>query len=179
MSVRRSIRSTYGTFEPQLHGVARLRQQVRQCHTALDEDAAAWLRKPRSPRLGLYLHALCIEDITIQSVLRERAPLFTSFWPNVDSKADVAALRKYVEAVYAATDAYLVELPSDGLSRRVDLVKLGLGRHTVGWLTRRFVVQEVARICSEIADANGSSGTERLQRGVPPNSPVLAHAGVS
>jgi hypothetical protein len=179
MSISRRIRSPRATFEPHLYGVARLRQQVQQCHTDLEEGAAAWLHKPPSPPLRLYLHALCVEDVTIQSVLRERAPLFTSFWPNVGGQADVAALRQYARAVYASTDAYLVELPSDGLSRVVDLCKLGLGRRTVGWVTRRFVVQELAHICSEIAGCNGSSGTARIHPSLPSNPPMLAHAGVS
>jgi hypothetical protein len=178
MSIRR-IRSAHETFEPHARGVPRLRQQVRQCHTALNEGVASWLRKPPSPPLGLYLHALCVEDITIQSLLRERAPLFTSFWPDVGGEAEVASLRLYAEAVYASTDAYLVQLPTDGLTRSVDLRKLGLGRRTVGWLTRRFVVQEVARICSEITDGNRSSRTTSFLLRSPTTSPVLACAGVS
>src|SRR5580704_14312470 len=115
-----------------------LRLQVRQCHIDLDEAAATALHKrhgPKSwsPAVRLYLHALCVEDITIQSVLRERAPLFSSFWPNLEGPTDVTALRHYARAVYAATDAYLAELPSDGLSRLVDLRKLRSGRRTVAW----------------------------------------------
>jgi hypothetical protein len=143
----------------------------------LDEGVAAWLHKPASPPLQLYLHALCVEDITIQSVLRQGAPLFTSFWQNVGGQADVAALRQYARAVYDSTDAYLVELPSDGLSRVVDLCKLGLGRRTVGWVTMRFVVQELAHICSEITGVNGSSETAQIDPSLRSNPPVLAHPG--
>jgi len=99
----------------------------------------------------MYLHALCIEDITIQSVLRNGAPLFTSFWPNLYGPSDAAAVRQYARAVHASTGAYLAGLPSEGLSTIVDLGNLGLGRRTVMWVTRRFVVQELERICREIA----------------------------
>jgi hypothetical protein len=178
MSIR-GVRSPHGTFELHVRGVARVRQQVRQSHTALDEGVTAWLHKPPSPPLRLYLHALCVEDITMQSVLRQGAPLFTSFWPNVGGRANVAALCKYARAVYASTDAYLVELPSDGLSRIVDHCKLGLGRRTMGRVIRRFIVQELAHICCEIAGRDGSSGTAGIHPSLRSSSPVLAHAGGS
>jgi hypothetical protein len=137
---------------------AALRLQVRQCHTDLDQSAAAWLHKPFGSKpwaapVRLYLHALCVEDITLQSVLRDSAPLFTSFWPNLYGPSDLVTLRQYARAVHAFTDTYLAGLPADGLSRSVDLRKLGLGRHTVMWVTRRFVVEEIGRISSEIAQS--------------------------
>ena len=106
---------------------------------------------PWSPPVRLYLHALCVEDITIQSVLRGCAPLFISFWPNLYGPADSAAVRQYARAVHASTDAYLAGLPSEGLSTIVDLGTLGLGQRTVMWVTRRFVVQELERISREMA----------------------------
>jgi hypothetical protein len=149
--------------------LAVLRKQVRQCHADLDAGAAAWLRKPgsskpRSARLRLYLHALCVEDITIQSLLREDAPLFTSLSRSLGGPDDVAAIRKYARAVHASTDAYLADLPSTGLDRVVDLRKLGLGRRSLVWVTRRFVVQELAQICSEIAGDAGASRTARIRQ---------------
>jgi hypothetical protein len=157
--------------------LAVLRKQVRQCHADLDAGAAAWLRKPgsskpRSARLRLYLHALCVEDITIQSLLREDAPLFTSLLRSRGGPDDVAAIRKYARAVHASTDAYLLDLPSTGLDRVVDLRKLGLGRRSLVWVTRRFVVQELAQICSEIAGDAGASGTARIRQ--TPASAVMA-----
>ena len=133
-----------------------LRLLVRQSQADLDQSVVAWLHKasaarPWSAPVRLYLHALCIEDITIQSVLRESVPLFTSFFPNLYGPADVAALRQYARAVHQFTDAYLAELPADGLSRLVDLRKLGLGQHSVQWVTRRFVIQELEHIACEIA----------------------------
>jgi hypothetical protein len=140
-----------------------MRREIRQCHTDLEACAAMWLiqepdgSKAWSARARLYLHALCIEDITIQSVLRERAPLFASLWPDLSGPADLAALHTYARAVYSSTEAYFVELPADGLSRSVDLRKLGLGRRTVAWIARRFVVQELGHICAEIDGATGAA----------------------
>jgi len=135
---------------------AALRLLVRQAHANLDQSVAAWLHKvpvarPWTTPVRLYLHALCIEDVTIQSVLRDSVPLFMSFFPNLYGPADVVALRQYARAVYQFTDAYLAVLPGDDLSRVVDLRKLGLGQHSVQWVTRRFVIQELERIACEIA----------------------------
>jgi hypothetical protein len=141
---------------------AALRLLVRQSHADLEQSVAVWLHRapaarPWSVPVRLYLHALCIEDITIQSVLRESVPLFTSFFPNLYGPTDVAALRQYARAVHAATDAYLADLPANiGLSRIVDLRRLGLGQHSVQWVTRRFVIQELEQIACEIA-----CGTDR------------------
>jgi hypothetical protein len=132
-------------------------------HADLDTMTAARLEgepsssAPNSPPVQLYMHALCVEDITIQSVLRQTTPLFTSVWRNVGGPADAAALRQYAEAVYAATDAYLLGLASDGLQRVVDLRKLGMGRRTVGSIIRRFVLQELEHIRGEIVGRVSSS----------------------
>jgi hypothetical protein len=135
-------------------------------HLALDDGAAVWLHegsysKPWPSPLRLYLHALCVEDITIQSVLGEGAPLFTSLWHNESGPPSLPALREYAEAVYTSTDAYLDGLSTNALTRIVDLARLGMGWHAVGWVIRRFVVQECGHICAEIAKDNLAEETER------------------
>jgi hypothetical protein len=85
----------------------------------------------------------------------------------LDAEPSSAPLRLYVHALCvedAATDAYLGGLPSDGLRRVVDLQKQGLGRRTGGWVTRRFVVEELRRIGSEIG-GDDSPGTTAGDRG--------------
>lgn len=156
--------AAYATFESHLDAVGLLRQQVRQCHKDLDASAADWLQEARSSAawstpVRLYVHALCVEDSTVQSVLREDPQLFTSLLTDLGGPAD--ALRQYARAVYASTDAYLSELSPDGLSQVVDLYKLGVGRRTVGWVIRRFVVVELARIGCEIAAATAPSTATR------------------
>ncbi|MDQ6671358.1 MAG: hypothetical protein M3069_11525 [Chloroflexota bacterium] len=154
----RGIRAAHASSEAGLDAVALLRQQIRQSHSHLDACAATWLHPPPSSSawsrpVGLYLHAVCVEDITIQSVLRNHAPLFTSFSPNLGVAADPAALREYARAVYAATEAYVAELTPAGVCQAVDLYRLGLGRQTVGWVIKRFVIAELAHICSQISRA--------------------------
>jgi hypothetical protein len=163
----------YSMFKPHPDGMARLRQQVRHGHLELNADAAVWLAtatysRPWPMPVRLYLHALCVEDITMQSVLQGAAPLFTSMWPNEFSPANLPALRHYAAAVHAATDAYLAELTSDGLDRIVDLARLGLGPRTLAWVIRRFVVDELARICGELSRGSRSEPDRQ-------NPPGLAH----
>ncbi len=150
----------------------------RSCASGSDNATATWTGARRractphatqecgSSPVRLHLHGLIVEDITIQSVLRESVPLFTSFFPNLYGPADLASLRQYARAVHQSTDAYLAELSADGLSRLVDLGKLdGLGQHSVQWVTRRFVIQELEQIACEIAcGADRPSGRLQLVR---------------
>ncbi|MGI9145222.1 MAG: hypothetical protein ACR2IK_01520 [Chloroflexota bacterium] len=152
----RDNREACATFQPHLDAVAPLRREVRQSHAKLDELGVAGLANPHSspawsPAVGLYVHAMCVEDITIQLVLRDVAPLFTSFCPSLGNHVDRSALARYARAVQASTDAYLAELSSDGLSHLVDLGTLGLGRRTVAWVIRRFVIGELAHISGEMS----------------------------
>jgi hypothetical protein len=110
----------------------------------------------------LYLHALVVEDITIQSVLLESAPLFISAHTGLDGpNADKSALHLYAQAVYEATDAFLAQLPEDGLHRVVNLHSLGLGQRTVAWIIQRFIVGELKRIASAISAASANTSSQR------------------
>jgi hypothetical protein len=158
-------RSADRVLERRLNELADLRQQIRQNHVGLDTLTEPWLGQPLSPAVALYLHALCVEDITIQSILRRTAPVFTSVRPTKDGPS----LREYARAVYAATDAYLAALPPDGLGRSLDLVSLGLGHHPVGWVIHRFLVVELARICTEISPRTSRSLADRRRTSLPRN----------
>ncbi len=165
---------------PSRAGVTLLRRHIRRCHASLDADVAAYLDTPAcwppwSPPVRLYLHALCIEDVTIQSVLREGTPLFATLWGNLAGPGDVAALRQYSSAVYAATETYLVELPENGLNRMVDLRKVGLARRSVGWIARHFVVQGLERISSEILSLSGDAESAALGQTPRRTRPRVAH----
>jgi hypothetical protein len=139
------------------------RKRVRECQTRLDESAAPALEithvaTNRTLPLRLYLHALLVEDITIQSLLLERVPLFTALLPYPGEPSDDAAtLNHYARAVHGRTHTYLGQLPSDGLNRVVDLRPVGLGRRTVAWVIDRFVVAELARIADDISGATDTT----------------------
>jgi hypothetical protein len=137
-----------------------LRAQVQEVHAELDSYLSKWLCSiapaapaPGSLAIALYVHAATAEDVTVQSLLRKRAPLFQTDWvgkgPARYSTADLGPVRAYAQQVFAATDAYLAELTASALSQKVDMSRHGLGTPTVAWVVSKFLVLQLARICGE------------------------------
>ena len=97
-----------------------------------------------------FAHVLTSEDFGIHGLLQGKEMLAATTWagklgasemppagPGGDLKAwsqrvtlDLAALRRYGQAVYAATDAYLASLTADALDRKIDLSRFGFGEQT-------------------------------------------------
>src|SRR5947209_3683447 len=97
--------------------VAALRSQIHQVHRLLDEQVSqAAARTQLAPAehaqvLSLYVHALCVEDATVNLLLRDNPPLFQSVWIGGHLLPwDLAALRGYAEVVHSATDYLLARL---------------------------------------------------------------------
>jgi len=141
-----------------------LRAQVREVHRQLDEGLTDWLRAlaPSAPATGsrvvaLYIHAATVEDITMQSLLRQVAPIYETDWPGKGpghySTSDLVPLRAYAQQVFAATDAYLAHLAPDEASQTVDLSRLGQGQLTIAWVVSKFVVLQLAQIYGELTSA--------------------------
>ena len=76
---------------------------------------------------------------------------------------DLAALRQYAQAVYAATDDYVASLDDQALGRIVDLSAVGQGERSVGWLLTTGVVTNMLLHCGEISCLKGFKGS----RGYP------------
>jgi hypothetical protein len=147
-----------------------LRAQVQEVHRELDERLRAWLLTlaPAAPPTGslaiaLYVHAATVEDVTIQSLLRGVAPLYTTEWsgagPAHYSTTELEPLLSYAGQVFAATDTYLENLSSDEARRTVDLSRLGEGQPTVAWVVSKFIVLQLARINGELTSALGEQGS--------------------
>src|ERR1700738_4953167 len=109
-----------------------LRAQVREVHLQLDGYLSAWVADlgPASTTRGspvpaLYLHGATVEDVAIHTLLLKTDTLFSTAWSGTGmarfAPVDVAPIRTYAQAVYAATDAYLATLTIDAASRRIDL----------------------------------------------------------
>ncbi|NIQ37353.1 MAG: hypothetical protein GTN81_02010 [Proteobacteria bacterium] len=121
-------------------------------------------------------------------MIRGGAPLFASSWagkigasefppgPDPNStgfpdwsewakkvKIDLAEFRKYAQAVYDATDEYLVSLTDDDLDRPVDLSALGLGERSLGYLLINGIIGNTFTHCGEISCVKGLQG----KRGYP------------
>jgi hypothetical protein len=141
-----------------------LRAQVREVHRELDEALTAWLRAlaPAVPPNGsrvvaLYVHAATVEDITINSLLRQVAPVYETNWagsgPGRYSTTNLMPVRAYAQQVFLTTDAYLARLAPHEASQTVDLSRLGHGQPTVAWVVSKFVVLQLAQIYGELTSA--------------------------
>jgi hypothetical protein len=137
-----------------------LRAQVQEVHAELDGYFTKWLCRlapaapaPGSLAVALYVHAATAEDVTVQSLLRRRAPIYQTDWagkgPARYSTANLEPIRVYAQQVFAATDLYLTELTTSALSQPVDMSRHGLGTPTVAWVVSKFIVLQLARICGE------------------------------
>ncbi len=141
-----------------------------------------------SPLVANYAHVVVGEDATVNGMLKGDVPLFASEWagktgiselpPGPDPNApgfpdwsgwshrvrvDLSAMRKYAEAVYAASDEYLASLTDDDLDRSVDLSVLGLGERSLRYLLTNGILGNAFTHCGEISCLKGLQG----KRGYP------------
>jgi hypothetical protein len=139
-----------------------------------------------NPLGATYAHHVTSEDWIVQGILQGGAPLFQTTWagrhglselqpgPGPDwgdryrawtrsVRVDVAAARKYAQAVYAATDAYLATLTAEDLDRTVDLSVFGMGQMPMSWIISSMIVMHIDNSCGEISCLKGIQGA----RGYP------------
>lgn len=116
----------------------------------VNQDVLSWSPQPGPASiLSQYAHIVTSEDWLINVKAKGAAPLMATSYagrsgfqtppPPVDWNAwgrqeeiDVDALRRYAQAVYAATDAYLASIHDDELHKPVDMSEAGMGQLTVG-----------------------------------------------
>ncbi len=147
-------------------------------------DVAAW-RPPGTalPIAACYAHVVIAEDGMVSGILKKGLPLFMGAWagktglsalpPGPDPKGgpmpdwsdwarnvtvDVAPLRRYATAVYAASDAFLADMADEELSRPLDLTAFGLGMRTVGFLLIEGLALHASVHAGEIACLKGLRG---------------------
>ena len=138
-----------------------------------------------NPLGATYAHVVCSEDMVVQGMFRQAAPLFASAWagrtglsepmpmpgpdwPNYGPwtrrvKVDLAALRAYAQAVAAETDTWLAGLSDADLDRQIDLTGAGLGQHTLASAIALLVANHLGTETGEIAVLKGIQGA----RGYP------------
>lgn len=130
-----------------------------------------------------YAHVVLGQDGAVNGILKGAAPLFAASWagktgvselpPQADPRSpgfpdfsawarrvqiDVPMMRRYAEAVYAATDEYLGALSDDELARPLDLSALGLRDSTVKRVLLGGVIGNALVHCGEIACLKGLQG---------------------
>jgi hypothetical protein len=167
----------------QLQSAQRLLEGTMESVTA---EQAHWSPPGVANPIGAsYAHIVLGQDGAVNGMLREAAPLFATTWagkvgvaelpPGPDpgapgfpdwagwarrARIDLPALRKYAQAVYAASDEYLASLSDADLGRPVDVSALGRGSMTVKQLLTRGVIGNALTHCGEISCLKGLQGAK-------------------
>ena len=130
-----------------------------------------------------YARALILEDAIMNALLRGDRPLFSTTWDNrvgVDAcmplpaglwrdfngpdwgeydgwartvRPGLLGLRRYAQAVYAASDEYLASLAPADLGRMFDVSGMGMGKMPLALVVGRLVIGEIDAARGEIAGA--------------------------
>lgn len=167
--------------------VGLLRSQLKDAHDAVEGTMAdvspelfARLAPGTASSVGeRYGHLATGEDNLVHGVLQGKPPLMSSAWqgrtgisePRFGTDAEharrvrteMAPVKAYAAAVYAASDAYLASLADAGLDRVIDLTPFGFGKVPVWFVLTRLVIAHAYEVHGEIAALKGVLGV----RGYP------------
>ena len=138
-----------------------------------------------NPLGATYAHVVCSEDMIVQGMLRQTAPLSAGTWAGRTGlsepmpmpgpgwadygpwtrrvKIDLGALRAYGQAVADQTDSWLAGLTEADLDRPLDLSGIGFGQHTLATAVALLVAHHLGTETGEIAVLKGIQGA----RGYP------------
>ncbi len=138
-------------------------------------EQAHWLPPGKAlPISSLYAHTIGGEDACINMLIRKTPPLLATDWANRTGmsvimpetqpwddwarsvRVDLDQLRKYAQAVYAATDDYLAGLTPENLDVEIDFA----GKRPIGDALARFLVGHVNQHCGEISALKGLQGAK-------------------
>jgi DinB superfamily len=138
-----------------------------------------------NPLGATYAHVVCSEDMVVQGMFRQVAPLSSSTWADRTGlsepmpmpgpgwadygrwtrrvKIDLNALRAYAHAVAAQTDGWLAGLSQADLDQPMDLSGIGFGQHTWATAIALLLANHLGTETGEIAVLKGIQGA----RGYP------------
>ena len=138
-----------------------------------------------NPLGATYAHVVCSEDMIVQGMFRQTAPLSASTWAERTGlsepmpmpgpqwadygpwtrrvKIDLAQLRVYARAVAEETDGWIAGLSDTDLDRPLDLSGVGLGQHTLASAIALLLAHHLGTETGEIAVLKGIQGA----RGYP------------
>jgi DinB superfamily len=169
--------------------ISMFKMQIETAHgivegtmNGVDEKLCQKLPEGEAHPIGAtYAHTVCGEDFLINMALRGgKAPLMMGEWagktgvsepppaPGGDLLAwakkvqvDLAQARKYAQAVYANTNAYVGSLSAADLDEEMDIP--GFGKHPRAYFLNMIAVIHPSNHCGEIAALKGMNGV----RGYP------------
>jgi hypothetical protein len=171
-----------------------LRNAVQQAHDLLEAtmadvtpEQAHWTPPGIANPLGAtYAHVLISEDMIVNGMFRQQAPLFASShagktglsepmpqpgpdWVNYGPwtrrvQIDLSMLREYGRGVFAATDAFLSSLSEADLARELDLTGIGFGKPPLALAIMTLVANHVGTETGEISCLKGLQGARGYPR---------------
>ncbi len=162
-------------------------QQLTLCHGTLrhmmsDCDSEVLNKNLPNATIGsiasIYAHLVLAEDVFVHSRFQDGKPLYQSGgweertgvrFPGIppaitpewasDVKMNLPEFQEYAEAVFAATDAYVANLPDSELERKIPGAT---GEYTLGWGISILLCQHAAQHSGEIAALKGVQGLKGL-----------------
>ncbi|MEA2572879.1 MAG: hypothetical protein QOH93_177 [Chloroflexia bacterium] len=158
-------------------------QVVEGTMSDVTPEQAHWMPPGIATPLGAsYAHVVLSEDLVVNGMLRQGAPLMATSWAgrtglsepmpmpgpewvgyagwNRRVQVDLPAMKEYAQAVYVSTNEYLSGLTPEDLDTPVDLTGLGFGPSTVGWVLSALLIGHVNNIAGEISCLKGLQGAK-------------------
>ena len=128
---------------------------------------------------SIYAHAVIAEDVFVHARFQDGQPLYQSGgwegrtgvpFPGIPPamtpewaaalNMDLPKFQEYAEAVFAATDSYLANLPDSELERKIQ--GAAGGEYTLAWGIAILLCQHAAQHSGEIAALKGVQGLKGL-----------------
>jgi hypothetical protein len=161
-----------------------IREQLKNAHqwfegtmAGVTQEQAQWQPPGTAHPIGSrYAHAVVAEDVMVNALVKGEAPLYATTWagntgisdPQFNStlewarsvQVDLDDARRYAQAVYDNSDAYLATLKDEGLARVVDLSQQGLGEWPLDAFLLTFVLGHIRDIMGEVSALKGMQGLQ-------------------
>jgi hypothetical protein len=168
-----------------MEGIDVLRANLADAHWFLEgtieglgAEQVHWAPPGTANTIGAtYAHVIGSEDAIVQSTLQGRPLLADSEWARRNGislpipqrgsdwfswsrrvQVDLSATRRYAEAVYTATDAYLATVTSDQLDRAPEVAVPG--NQSLRWLLHNLIILHAGLHTGEIAVLKGLQGLQ-------------------
>jgi len=125
-----------------------------------------------------FAHAVNIEDLFVNRVFRERAPVWDSMetgfnarlpeitrtWPTDHDawarslRVDIATATDYAKRVFAETEAWVAGLSEEDLDRPVNLTMIGMAEYPLGLALNMLVISHGQNLAGEMSAGKGVLG---------------------
>jgi hypothetical protein len=161
-----------------------IREQLNNAHqwfegtmSGVNQEQAQWQPPGTAHPIGSrYAHAVVAEDVMVNALIKGEAPLYATTWagntgisdPQFNAtlewarsvQVDLDSARRYAQAVYDNSDAYLATVKDEDLARVVDLSSQGMGEWPLDAFLLTFVLGHIRDIMGEVSALKGMQGLQ-------------------